>query len=605
MAGARRALAGGPGSDKPEYHAPVDEETLTSWERSLGAHQHSFPDWVEEWNRDRFYKLGYAGAACVPLSFAAFGPTAVTPYVVSGVVGGYWYLGTKNINSTHAISRNFPVLGMMRYILESVRPEIRQYFIESDLDATPYHRQERSTIYRRAKGVPDTMPFGTRLDVYGTGYQWIKHSMFPKHFPEEKSRTLVGGLNPACKQPYSAALLNVSGMSYGALSDNAVLALNHGARIGNFYHNTGEGGISRFHLEPGGDIVWNIGTGYFGCRDNTTGGFCPQRFEENANREQVKMIEIKLSQGAKPAHGGMLPASKITPIIAEARGVPMGQDCLSPFEHSAFSTPEELMHFIGRLRDLSGGKPVGFKLCMGYGEEFMALVHAMIETGIHPDFITVDGGEGGTGAAPPEFSNRVGGPLIESIVIADRVLTGAGLRDKVKIICSGKIVSGFAVVRALALGADFCNAARAMMFALGCIQALKCNTNKCPTGITTQDAELMAGLDIPTKSVRVARYQHKTVETACEMIGAMGYSDIESVTGRNVMQRLSPTRSATLEEIYPTVPHGCLVGTHADAPVGLTAIWEHARLLSKKRVSEVGPASSSVIASLRASMGSS
>jgi glutamate synthase domain-containing protein 2 len=392
-----------------------------------------------------------------------------------------------------------------------VRPEIRQYFVEADLEGTPFNRENRSLIYSRSKKMSDTMPLGTRRDVYEVGYEWVNHSIWAEVVPKENERITFGG--PDCLQPYSGSILNISGMSYGALSENAIVALSTAAKLGGFYHNTGEGGISRFHREGGGDLVWNVGTGYFGCR--TEGGqFCERMFAENACTPQVKMVEIKLSQGAKPAHGGMLPKEKITPAIAEARGLVgrgLTEDCNSPARHSAFANPRELMLFVRKLRGLSGGKPVGFKLCVGRPKEFAALVRAMLETGVAPDFITVDGGEGGTGAAPPEFSNHVGMPLMEGIWVVRSILEGAGLRDRVKIIASGRVVSGFSLVKALAMGADACNAARAMMFALGCIQALKCNTNKCPTGITTQDPELMQGLHVPSKALRVANFQMGTV----------------------------------------------------------------------------------------------
>jgi glutamate synthase domain-containing protein 2 len=471
------------------------EELISNIKTYKANHQSNtdLQDLIEQWDEKVFYSVGTAmGAGSLALAIT-LGPVAVSPWVAGVATFLFWKAGYTDLQQDkHTIRRNFPVLGRMRYLLEMFRPEIRQYFVEGDKEATPFTREQRTIVYSRAKGQVDTQPLGTRRDVYAEGYEWALHSMFPTHLTAEDARCIVGG--PHCKQPYSASLMNISAMSYGALSDNAILALNTGAKMGGFYHNTGEGGMSKFHLYPGGDICYQIGTGYFGCRNNATGGFCPDKFKETSAKPQVKMIEVKLSQGAKPSHGGILPAAKISKAISEARGVPMGEDCNSPPAHSEFSTPQGLLDFIQRLRDLSGGKPIGFKLCLGHPSEFAAIVHSMIESGIKPDFITVDGGEGGTGAAPPEFSNSLGTPLVEGLVFVNQMLIGAGLREDIKIICSGKVVSGMSLVRNLALGADLCNAARAMMFALGCIQALKCNTNHCPTGIATNNPRLMAGL---------------------------------------------------------------------------------------------------------------
>eukprot|EP00939_MAST-03C_sp_MAST-3C-sp1_P005395 g5395.t1 len=457
----------------------------------------------------------------------------------------------------------------MRYLFEVLRPEIYQYFVEGDQDGRPFSREQRSQAYQRAKNINATMPFGTRKDVYEEGYEWILHSLFPCEVKEENSRTLIG--EARCRQPYSAAILNISAMSYGALSDNAILALNRGAKLGNFYHNTGEGGISRFHREGGGDLVWNIGTGYFGCRD-VEGNFDLARFRENANIPAVKMIEIKLSQGAKPAHGGMLPKEKITNEIAEARGLGPApwKDCNSPPMHSAFRNPYEMAEFIGTLREESGGKPVGLKLCVGRPEEFAALLQAFIEVGNSPDFITVDGGEGGTGAAPPEFSNRLGAPLVEGLTAVNGLLRGANLRKDIKVIASGKIVNGWDLVRTIVLGADVCNSARAMMFALGCIQALQCSSNKCPTGITTSKKYLMSGLDVEDKSIRVHQYQGKTVHAALEIVGACGLEHPSQLGPSHIRRRTSGIHAETFADLYPPVEHGSLLsGVSGNGPLGV------------------------------------
>jgi glutamate synthase domain-containing protein 2 len=417
-------------------------------------------------------------------------------------VGWYDFLQRR-----HAIRRNFPIIGNFRYLLEAIRPEINQYFVESNTDGAPFNRDLRSLVYQRSKTQPDTVPFGTKLDVYQVGYEWVNHSLKPQHVDPASLRIVVG---PDCAQPYLCSVFNISAMSYGSLSANAILALNEGAKIGNFAHDTGEGGISPYHLAPGGDLIWEIGTGYFSAR-TLDGKFSPERFAENARRSTVKMTALKLSQGAKPGHGGILPAAKLTREIAEIRGVPMGRDVLSPPAHTAFGTPVELLELLAKMRELSGGKPVGFKLCVGKRRELLAICKAMALTGITPDFITVDGGEGGTGAAPLEFSNSVGSPLRESLIFVHNALVGFSLRKKVRVFCSGKVVSGFDVVSRLAIGADGCHAARAMMMALGCIQALRCNTNRCPTGVATQDPSLMAGLVVEDKAVRVANYPRETL----------------------------------------------------------------------------------------------
>ena len=391
--------------------------------------------------------------------------------------------------SRHSVLRNYPVIGHMRFLFEFVRPEIRQYFIESDSDATPFSRQQRSLVYQRAKGDSDKRPFGTQRDVGAAGYEWINHSMVPTHLPTHDFRVLIGDGLP---QPYSASVFNISAMSFGALSANAILALNAGAKAGGFAHDTGEGSISRHHREHGGDLIWEIGSGYFGCR-NADGSFNAEAYAANATLPQVKMIELKLSQGAKPGHGGVLPGPKVTPEIAEARGVQVGVDCVSPASHSAFATPIEMMQFIARLRELSGGKPTGFKLCIGHPWEWFAIAKAMLATGITPDFIVVDGAEGGTGAAPLEFTDHVGAPLQEGLLLVHNTLVGLNLRGRVKLGCAGKVVSAFDIARMMALGADWCNSARGFMFALGCIQAQNCHTGHCPTGVTTQDPHAPAG----------------------------------------------------------------------------------------------------------------
>eukprot|EP00802_Teleaulax_amphioxeia_P007768 Tamp_07776.p1 GENE.Tamp_07776~~Tamp_07776.p1 ORF type:complete len:553 (+),score=110.46 Tamp_07776:534-2192(+) len=505
-----------------------------------------------------FYSAGAAlGAGSAGLLFT-LGPYALSPWIMGAATVWYWKAGWEDMQQKrHTIRRNFPVLGRVRYVLEMLRPEIRQYFIEGDKEMLPFSREQRSIVYSRAKGQVDTMPLGTRRDVYLEGYEWTLHSMFPTHVTEADARTLIGG--PECKQPYSASLLNVSAMSYGALSDNAILALNSGAKMGGFCHNTGEGGMSKFHLLPGGDICFQIGTGYFGCRNNDTGGFDPEKFKAAAARPQVKMIEIKLSQGAKPSHGGILPAAKISPAIAEARGIPSDRDCNSPPHHAEFSTPRGLLDFVARLRVLSDGKPIGVKLCVGHPAELAAVVHAMVETGIKPDFITVDGAEGGTGAAPPEFSNSVGMPLVEALVLVHQLLIGTGLRQDIKIISSGKVLSGFSLVRNLALGADACNSARAMMFALGCIQALKCNTNKCPSGVATQDPELMKGLVVEDKATRVHNYHKATIHAACEIMSAIGVNKPSELHPSHVMRRISGVHVSTYADLFPPVQPGALI----------------------------------------------
>ncbi len=461
------------------------------------------------------------------------------------------------LQKRHAIRRNFPVLGNLRYLMEAIRPEIMQYFVETDIEGRPIDRIQRSLIYQRSKKAIDTEPFGTQLDVYASGYEWMEHSIYAHHIEnDEAPRVLVGG--PDCKQPYNASLLNISAMSFGALSKNAIMALNGGAKIGNFAHNTGEGGLSPYHLNPGGDLIWQVGTGYFGCRTKE-GAFDPEIFQKKAVLENVKMIEIKLSQGAKPGHGGILPAGKNTEEIALMRGVEAHTDVISPPGHSAFDNPEGMMHFIKKLRDLSGGKPVGFKLCIGKKHEFIEICKAMRVTGISPDFIAIDGGEGGTGAAPVEFTNILGMPLRDGLAFAYDTLVGFGLKEHIKLIAAGKIFNGFQMSRAIALGADICNSARGMMLALGCIQSLKCNQNTCPVGVTTQDKSLMSGLNVEDKSVRVANYHSATVKSFRELLAASNIEKPENLNRSHINRRVSLTEVLKYDEIYPYTKEGSLI----------------------------------------------
>ncbi len=470
------------------------------------------------------------------------------------------------LQTRHAIMRNYPVLGRLRYLMEDLRPKMYQYFIESDIDGRPVNRIDRSSIYQRAKRELNTQPFGTQFDVYAEGYEWLAHSIAPVDFDKVNKDPRVVFGEGRCEQPYSASILNVSAMSFGSLGARAVEALNAGARIGGFAHNTGEGGLSPYHLNHGGDIIWQIGTGYFGCRDEQ-GRFDERLFAEKAKLPQVRMVELKLSQGAKPGHGGILPAEKNTEEIAAIRHVKPHTTVFSPPYHTAFGTPLELMQFIGRLRSLSGGKPTGFKLCLGRRSEFLGICKAMLETGIYPDFITVDGGEGGTGAAPPEFSNSVGMPFMDALAFVHDALRGFGIRDRLRLIASGKILTGFHIVRALALGADTCNSARAMMMALGCIQALICNTNKCPTGVTTQDPWLEAGLVVDDKKHRVANYHRDTVESCVELCAAAGLDDPHLVSRGHIHRRVFMNSVKTFEEIYPPTPEGGLLEGRIPEPL--------------------------------------
>ncbi len=488
------------------------------------------------------------------------------------VLGPLILLGTyDSCQRSHAVIRNFPVIGRARYWMEAIRPEIQQYFVESDTSGRPFSRELRSVVYQRAKMATDTRPFGTIRDLYEVGNEWIAHSLTPKHPPEREPRILIG--EGRCDRPYAASTLNVSAMSFGSLSKNAVLALNGGAKLGGFAHNTGEGGLSPYHLEPGGDLVWQIGTGYFGCR-TPEGLFDADKFANKAQFESVKMIEIKLSQGAKPGHGGILPAAKVTAEIAQIRGVPLGQDVISPPYHRAFSTPKGLLDFIVQLRELSGGKPIGFKLCVGQPSEFLSICKAMVETGLVPDFITVDGAEGGTGAAPMEFSNAIGMPLTDGLLFVHNALVGCDLREKVRVICSAKIVTGFHMIQRMAIGADVCNSARAMMFALGCIQALKCNTNHCPVGVTTQNPDLVRGLDVVGKTRRVYNYHRNTVKSFLEILGAAGLSHPNELRPQHIQRRVSPTEVQDYGRVYQCLEPGALLSSLP--PDAFSEAWEAA-----------------------------
>ncbi len=484
-----------------------------------------------------------------------------------------FFLGLYDmVQPRRAVLRNFPLIGHFRYLLEMIRPEINQYFIESNTSGRPFNRLERSVVYQRSKKQLDTLPFGTQRDVYEPGYEWIAHSIRAKRAAHEVPRVMIG--EGTCEKPYSCALLNISAMSYGSLSKNAILALSKGAKRGGFAHNTGEGGVSPYHLEGGGDLIWQIGTGYFGCRGKD-GFFSREKFAQTASNESVRMIEIKLSQGAKPGHGGILPAGKVTEEISKIRGVPMGQDVLSPPGHTAFTTPVELLQFVQTLREASGGKPVGFKLCIGERSEFMSICKAMVETGLHPDFISIDGGEGGTGAAPIEFSNSLGSPLEDGLSFAHDALIGFGLREKLRLLCAGKIITGFHMASRLALGADVCMSARGMMMSLGCIQALRCNANDCPVGVATQKPGLVAGLNVANKELRVANYQRETVEGLLEIVGAAGLAEPSELTRRHVQRRISRTEVLTYQEIFGEATPGSLLAEPVPEPMARP--WAAAR----------------------------
>ena len=483
-------------------------------------------------------------------------------------------VGLHDVTQTHhSILRNYPIAAHIRFLLEDIRPEIRQYFLESDTDGMPFNRTERSLVYARAKGQLDKRPFGTELDVNATEFEWLNHSIAPAKPEEEPFRITIGG--EACKKPYSASIFNISAMSFGALSANAIRALNKGAKLGNFAHDTGEGSYSRYHRENGGDIIWELGSGYFGCR-NADGTFSPEHFKEQAaGNDQIKMIEIKLSQGAKPGHGGVLPGAKVSPEIAAARGVPEGVDCVSPARHSAFSTPVELMHFITQLRELSGGKPVGFKLCIGHPWEFLAICKAMIATEIYPDFIVIDGAEGGTGAAPLEFTDHVGMPLRDGLLFAHNALVGLNLRDRIKVGASGKVTTAFDIARLMALGADWCNAARGFMFALGCLQSQSCHTDRCPVGVATQDQTRQRALVVPDKAERVFHFHRSTVKALAELIAAAGLEHPADVRPLHIAKRLTAGEVSSYADVYRFLKPGELIdGT--DDPRFQTA-WAMAR----------------------------
>ena len=464
---------------------------------------------------------------------------------------GTWDLLQKRTT----LRRNYPLLAHFRYFLESIGPEIRQYFIQDDMQEVPFSRQQRALVYQRAKNVVDVVPFGTERDVYGVHYEWINHSLLPTTIASHDFRVRIGG---DTAQPYEASVFNISAMSFGALSANAIRALNAGAKRGNFYHDTGEGSISPYHRENGGDIVWEIGSGYFGCRGED-GRFSEERFTANARDPQVKMIEVKLSQGAKPGHGGVLPGAKVSAEIAATRGVPEGLDCISPSRHSAFSTPVGLLQFVARLRELSGGKPTGFKLAIGHPWEWFGVAKAMQETGILPDFIVVDGAEGGTGAAPAEFVDHVGVPMHEALMLVHNTLVGIGLREKIRIGAAGKITSAFDLARTMAMGADWCNAGRGFMFALGCIQSLSCHTDRCPTGIATQDPARWGKLDTGDKSTRVFQFHENTVKALRDLLCAAGLEHPGQLGPEHILRRVSPIEVRSLAALYRFLEPGELL----------------------------------------------
>ncbi len=501
----------------------------------------------------------FAFIAVVLITLVAGAASLVNPYwlILAATTAALSAVGIYDLTQTrHSLRRNYPILAHFRAFFEMIRPEIRQYLLESDSDAVPFSRAQRSLVYQRAKNVEDKRPFGTELDVYGSGYEWINHSMRPTKLANTDFRVRIGGAE--CSQPYESSVLNISAMSFGALSANAIRALNTGAKLGAFAHDTGEGSISRYHRENGGDLIWELGSGYFGCRTDD-GHFDADKFAAQARSPQVKMVELKLSQGAKPGHGGVLPGAKVTPEIAEARDVPMGVDCVSPARHSAFSTPLEMMQFIARMRELSGGKPAGFKFALGHPWEFFGICKAMLESGILPDFIVVDGGEGGTGAAPLEFTDHIGTPLQEALLLVHNTLVGLNLRDKIRIGASGKVISAFDLARTLAMGADWCNAARGFMFALGCVQSQSCHTDHCPTGVATQDPRRQRALVVGDKSQRVYNFHRNTLHALGELVGAAGLQHPGDLKPRHIVRRVSGSEIRLLSNLYKFVKPGELL----------------------------------------------
>ena len=477
------------------------------------------------------------------------------------------------LQKNHAVLRNYPITAHIRFLLEEIRPEMRQYFFESEKNGKPFSRDTRAVIYQRAKMVLDKRPFGTQEDIYASGYEWMHHSVAPKPLADEHFRIKIGG--PDCTKPYSASVLNISAMSFGALSANAVRALNAGAKKGNFAHDTGEGGVSPYHRENGGDLIWEIGSGYFGCR-NPDGTFNPEKFAATAGDDQIKMVELKISQGAKPGHGGVLPAAKVSKEISEIRGVAMGEDCISPAYHRAFSTPIEMMTFVGEMRRLSGGKPAGFKLCIGHRWEFLAICKAMVKTGIYPDFIVVDGNEGGTGAAPAEFMDHLGMPMREGLNFVHNALVGINARHRVRVGVSGKIATAFDIARAIGLGADWCNSARGFMFSLGCIQSLSCHTDRCPTGVTTQDPIRNRALIVPDKTTRVYNYHRATLHALAEIIAAAGLNHPEEIRPIHFSHRLSGTEVLSFARLYPELAPGELLDGKTES-ARFRSAWELAQ----------------------------
>ncbi|MEE2930427.1 MAG: FMN-binding glutamate synthase family protein [Pseudomonadota bacterium] len=497
-------------------------------------------------------------------------------YGIAGVTGVVFLVGLYDLfQRQHTLLRNFPLLGRVRWLAEMLRPFFRAYIVESETEGRPFNHEQRAMVYRRAKNVSSVEPFGSHLDIEAPPYEWLAHSITAKHPENSDPRIRVGA--PGTSKPYSASVLNISAMSFGSLGARAIEALNRGAAKGGFFHDSGEGGISRYHKAGGGDLVWELGSGYFGCRAKD-GRFDPVQFEDTAKLDQVKMIEIKLSQGAKPGHGGVLPGAKVTPEIAEARGIPIGQTCFSPPHHTAFDTPKGLLDYVDQLRDLSGGKPVGIKLCIGNHWEFLAICKAMVETGQRLDFVVIDGAEGGTGAAPAEFLDQVGTPLRQGLVFARNALVGCGLKDDVRLAASGKQLSAFNMAASMALGADWINSARGFMFALGCVQSLKCHKNTCPTGIATSDPGRQRGLVIPDKAERIYHFHKNTVAALMEVVGAAGCTHPSELAPHHIIHRVTEDEALPAHLAYELLARDALL----DAPekTGLADAWQMAQSAS-------------------------